>query len=173
MKSASKLVGHVSQLQAETSGRAKKVQQERDFLKQLNDTLLANQREYKVQLAAAAEKLASTNAQKDAQIQELQEQVWCKPWQNTAVGFDSYKVQPCATASILTSDTSTVGTHTRAIQSGHTHAGGQIVISIFCCVSPGSRRHDVHRSARRGRRIWRRGPAGRRGAPAADPTPAG
>lgn len=51
--------------------RLGKVQEERDFLKQLNDTLLSNQREYAAQLKAAQEKIAG----KEAEISELQEQV--------------------------------------------------------------------------------------------------
>ena len=39
-------------LQADTNSRLQAAQRERDFLKQLNDTLLANQKDYQARLAS-------------------------------------------------------------------------------------------------------------------------
>lgn len=58
-----------------TAGVAK-AQQEKDFLKSLNDTLLANQKDFQQKLAAAQQ---AANA-KDALIQDLQEQVGVHRW---------------------------------------------------------------------------------------------
>lgn len=48
-----------------------KVGEEREFLRSLNETLLANQKDYSTKLKAAQASLA----EKDAQLQDLQEQV--------------------------------------------------------------------------------------------------
>ncbi|KAL4444019.1 hypothetical protein ABPG75_011756 [Micractinium tetrahymenae] len=60
---------------AYTSGRLAKAEEERQFLEQLNDTLLANQKDFQVRLKAAEEALQRTTAEKDAAIQDMQEQV--------------------------------------------------------------------------------------------------
>lgn len=60
---------------ADTSGRLVKAEEERQFLRQLNDTLLANQRDFQTRLKAAEEALQRTVAEKDAAIRDLQEQV--------------------------------------------------------------------------------------------------
>jgi uncharacterized protein involved in exopolysaccharide biosynthesis len=48
-----------------------KVTEEREFLRSLNETLLSNQKEFSSKLAAAHAELKD----KDAQLQDLQEQV--------------------------------------------------------------------------------------------------
>jgi hypothetical protein len=58
-------------LQAETSGRLTKTEEERAFLKQLNETLLANQRDFAARLKGAEEAVAA----REAAVAELQEQV--------------------------------------------------------------------------------------------------
>ncbi|KAL4855291.1 BRCA1-associated protein [Chlorella vulgaris] len=60
---------------ADVTGRLQRAEEERLFLKQLNDTLLANQKEYQVRLKAAEEQLGQTTAAKDAAIRDLEEQV--------------------------------------------------------------------------------------------------
>ncbi|KAL4430038.1 hypothetical protein ABPG77_004408 [Micractinium sp. CCAP 211/92] len=60
---------------ADTSGRLARAEEERQFLKQLNDTLLANQRDFQTRLKDAEEALQRTTAEKDAAIRDLQEQV--------------------------------------------------------------------------------------------------
>lgn len=53
------------------TGNLSKVTEEREFLRSLNETLLSNQKEFNTQLAAAQVELKD----KDAQLQDLQEQV--------------------------------------------------------------------------------------------------
>lgn len=57
--------------QAELGSAVQKASDEREFLRSLNETLLANQKEFGVKLKAAQVALAD----KDAQLQDLQEQV--------------------------------------------------------------------------------------------------
>jgi hypothetical protein len=57
--------------QAELTGNLSKMTEEREFLRSLNETLLSNQKEFNTQLAAAQAELKD----KDAQLQDLQEQV--------------------------------------------------------------------------------------------------
>ena len=52
-----------------------KLEEERDFLKQLNDTLLENQRQLRANLDATEAKLNEANEATDAKIRDLQEQV--------------------------------------------------------------------------------------------------
>lgn len=58
-------------LQADLQASLAKACEERDFLRSLNDTLLANQRDYKAQALAGQQALAA----RDAQVVDLQEQV--------------------------------------------------------------------------------------------------
>jgi hypothetical protein len=58
-------------LQADLQASLAKACEERDFLRSLNDTLLANQRDYKAQVQAGQQALAA----RDAQVVDLQEQV--------------------------------------------------------------------------------------------------
>eukprot|EP00887_Chlorella_sp_A99_P007070 scaffold2.g7070.t1 len=60
---------------AELSAAAARAAEERDFLKQLNDQLLANAKDYRARLAAAEEAATTAAAQRDASVAELQEQV--------------------------------------------------------------------------------------------------
>jgi hypothetical protein len=57
--------------QSELSAAASKATEEREFLRSLNETLLANQKDFGCKLKAAQAALAD----KDAQLQDLQEQV--------------------------------------------------------------------------------------------------
>ena len=52
-----------------------KLEEERDFFKQLNDTLLENQRQLRANLDATEAKLNEANETNDAKIRDLQEQV--------------------------------------------------------------------------------------------------
>ena len=52
-----------------------KLEEERDFFKQLNDTLLENQRQLRANLDATEAKLNKANETNDAKIRDLQEQV--------------------------------------------------------------------------------------------------
>ena len=52
-----------------------KLEEERDFFKQLNDTLLENQRQLRANLDATEAKLNEANEATDAKIRDLQEQV--------------------------------------------------------------------------------------------------
>jgi BRCA1-associated protein len=58
-------------VQSELSSAASKASEEREFLRSLNETLLANQKDFGCKLQAAQAALAD----KDAQLQDLQEQV--------------------------------------------------------------------------------------------------
>lgn len=55
----------------ELSASVNKVREERDFLRSLNETLLANQKDFGVKLKDAQQALAAS----EAQVQDLQEQV--------------------------------------------------------------------------------------------------
>lgn len=57
--------------QSELTASLSKVTEEREFLRSLNETLLSNQKEFNTKLAAAQAELKD----KDAQLQDLQEQV--------------------------------------------------------------------------------------------------
>eukprot|EP00775_Hariotina_reticulata_P010878 gene10878-11032_t len=57
--------------EAELSASVNKVREERDFLRSLNETLLANQKDFGVKLKDAQQALAAS----EAQVQDLQEQV--------------------------------------------------------------------------------------------------
>lgn len=58
-------------MQSDLSSSVAKVGEEREFLRSLNETLLANQKDFSTKLKAAQSALAG----KDAQLQDLQEQV--------------------------------------------------------------------------------------------------
>jgi hypothetical protein len=58
-------------LQSELSSAAAKASEEREFLRSLNETLLANQKDFGAKLQQAQAAMAD----KDAQLQDLQEQV--------------------------------------------------------------------------------------------------
>jgi BRCA1-associated protein len=58
-------------VQAELSASVNKVSEERDFLHSLNETLLANQKDFGLQLKGAQQALADS----EARVQDLQEQV--------------------------------------------------------------------------------------------------
>jgi hypothetical protein len=58
-------------LQSELSSAAAKASEEREFLRSLNETLLANQKDFGTKLQQAQAAMAD----KDAQLQDLQEQV--------------------------------------------------------------------------------------------------
>lgn len=58
-------------MQADVAAGLSKAREERDFLRTLNETLLANQKDYQVRLEAAAKREEA----RDATIQDLQEQV--------------------------------------------------------------------------------------------------
>jgi hypothetical protein len=58
-------------LQSELSSAAAKAGEEREFLRSLNEALLANQKDFGCKLKQAQAALADT----DAQLQDLQEQV--------------------------------------------------------------------------------------------------
>lgn len=58
-------------LQSDLTANLSKVTEEREFLRSLNETLLSNQKEFSSKLAAAQADLKD----KDAQLQDLQEQV--------------------------------------------------------------------------------------------------
>lgn len=58
-------------LQADLTSSLGKVTEEREFLRSLNETLLSNQKDFNSKLAAAENALK----EKDAQLQDLQEQV--------------------------------------------------------------------------------------------------
>lgn len=66
--------------QSELSSAAAKAAEEREFLRSLNETLLANQKEFGAKLTAAQ----AAAADKDAQLQDLQEQVRQR-WRGQAV----------------------------------------------------------------------------------------
>lgn len=58
-------------LQSDLNSSLSKVTEEREFLRSLNETLLSNQKDFNSKLATAQADLAA----KDAQMQDLQEQV--------------------------------------------------------------------------------------------------
>ncbi|GAB4818298.1 hypothetical protein N2152v2_005344 [Parachlorella kessleri] len=60
---------------ADTNNRLQAAQRERDFLKQLNDTLLANQKDYQARLAAVQVQLDAMKGERDATVQDLTDQV--------------------------------------------------------------------------------------------------
>ena len=57
--------------QADSTASVQRITEEKEFLRSLNETLIANQKDLKERLAASKEQVAS----KDAAIRELQEQV--------------------------------------------------------------------------------------------------
>ena len=59
----------------ESLAKNAKLEEERDFLKQLNDTLLENQRQLRASLDAAEDKSRDSRDAKDAKIVDLEEQV--------------------------------------------------------------------------------------------------
>jgi BRCA1-associated protein len=59
----------------ESLAKNAKLEEERDFLKQLNDTLLENQRQLRASLDAAEDKSRDARDAKDAKIVDLEEQV--------------------------------------------------------------------------------------------------
>lgn len=65
------LLPSLSCVQSGLTGSLSKVTEEREFLRSLNETLLSNQKEFSSKLAAAQAELK----EKDAQLQDLQEQV--------------------------------------------------------------------------------------------------
>jgi BRCA1-associated protein len=58
-------------VKVDTGTAVKRLTEEKEFLRSLNDTLLSNQRDFKSQLQTAKAELAT----KDASIKDLQEQV--------------------------------------------------------------------------------------------------
>ena len=63
--------------QADLNAKVSKLSSEREFLKSLNDTLLANQKQFQQQLTASQNQLQ----EKDAELKDMQEQVsleWMK-----------------------------------------------------------------------------------------------
>lgn len=60
---------------SELTEKLQKVQEEKEFLRQLNETLILNQKEWKDKTQVLQEKLETNTADKDSKIKELEEQV--------------------------------------------------------------------------------------------------
>lgn len=60
---------------SELSEKLQRVQEEKEFLRQLNETLILNQKEWKDKTQVLQEKLETNTADKDSKIKELEDQV--------------------------------------------------------------------------------------------------
>eukprot|EP00210_Caulerpa_lentillifera_P001482 g1422.t1 len=75
LKEMTKAKKNAQKKTSELNERLQKAQDEKEFLRQLNETLILNQREWKVKTEKLEQEMETSKTEKDSKIKELEEQV--------------------------------------------------------------------------------------------------